>query len=376
MQYKNCQKCLLKTLKSSFETYLTTLRKPIDMRAEATKTLRELHQKLPLDVFLRVADCAVRPLVILHIPKTEAVIQKLRETATRGVKLAKAGSQVYKTCWLKGIYRSVENGQRKTNIIRDVMFKQQTVTNLIVSKFKLAQTTLHRQIYGKKYPGGGQKLEKMREIEGVSASGFEKVAAVILKKPKETRKKPGRQRGSNIQTKERQRKCEKVYRKRTAAEIRMESTAEAEKKKCKAKKDKEEQAEEEDEDKPTCAEIAASKPANKQLMIHHIDGVVPASTADVNMCEPPCSRRWARNDVTNKGSRSAGTTRMQSTDHGTMTGSQTQHIHQPPLWVHTRCDSLFGGVGKIYHTQGNLNRLSGAYTSSNINKSELQISKQ
>ena len=36
---------------------------------------------MPLDVFLRIADCAVRPLVILHIPKTESLIQWLKEAA-------------------------------------------------------------------------------------------------------------------------------------------------------------------------------------------------------------------------------------------------------------------------------------------------------
>ena len=38
--------------------------------AEACKNLKELHKTLPLDVFLRIADSAMRPLVILHIPKT------------------------------------------------------------------------------------------------------------------------------------------------------------------------------------------------------------------------------------------------------------------------------------------------------------------
>ena len=39
--------------------------------AEASKCLKELHEQLPLDVFLRIADSAVRPLVVLHVPKTE-----------------------------------------------------------------------------------------------------------------------------------------------------------------------------------------------------------------------------------------------------------------------------------------------------------------
>ena len=49
--------------------------------AEASKCLKELHKALPLDIFLHIADSVVRPLVILHIPKTEEVIQKLKKTA-------------------------------------------------------------------------------------------------------------------------------------------------------------------------------------------------------------------------------------------------------------------------------------------------------
>ena len=59
---------------------------------EATRILRELHDDLPLDVFLRIADCAVRPLVILHIPKTESLIQRLKETAVERTRRMLAGS--------------------------------------------------------------------------------------------------------------------------------------------------------------------------------------------------------------------------------------------------------------------------------------------
>ena len=47
--------------------------------------------------------------------------------------------------------------------VRDVMFKEMTATHVIVDKFKVKQTTTHRQLYGKKYPGGGQTLEQMKE---------------------------------------------------------------------------------------------------------------------------------------------------------------------------------------------------------------------
>ena len=39
------------------------------------------------------------------------------------------------------------------------MMKELTTTQTIVDEFKLAKTMIHRQIWGKKYPGGSQKLE-------------------------------------------------------------------------------------------------------------------------------------------------------------------------------------------------------------------------
>ena len=51
--------------------------------------------------------------------------------------------------------------------------------------------TIHRQIFGKKYPGGGQKIQEVRGPEGkstakASGSGTKKVAAVILKQSRKT----------------------------------------------------------------------------------------------------------------------------------------------------------------------------------------------
>ena len=63
--------------------------------AEACKNLKELHKRLPLEVFLRIADSAMRPLVILHIPKTEELCAKLREAAeTKTRKMAVGASRV------------------------------------------------------------------------------------------------------------------------------------------------------------------------------------------------------------------------------------------------------------------------------------------
>ena len=89
------------------------------------------------------------------------------------------------------------------------------------------------------------------------------------------------------------------------------------------------------------------------------------------------------NDVIKMGSRSAGTTGTQYTDHGSTTGSPTRHAHRPPqiivssLFGYNQCTlgttACVGGSGKIYHTQGDSNRLTGAYTSSKFNVSELHF---
>ena len=73
--------------------------------AEASKGLKELHEKLPLDVFLRIADSAVRPLVVLHIPKTEQIIEKLKEAAVQRM-------QRKKKCRLDG--RAGNNDNKKS----------------------------------------------------------------------------------------------------------------------------------------------------------------------------------------------------------------------------------------------------------------------
>ena len=146
------------------------------------------------------------------------------------------------------------------------MFKGKTVTQLVVDEFGLHKKTIHRQIYGKKYPGGGQTLEKLRKEDKkveASGSGTTTKIAVILKKAKATTdteppskkgKGPGKKSGIE----------------RSAKDIRGAATAEAEKQKREVRKRKalEEEEEEEDPDKPTKAEIAASKPARKTLFIH------------------------------------------------------------------------------------------------------------
>ena len=145
--------------------------------AEACKNLKELHKMLPLEVFLRIADSAMRPLVILHIPKTEELCAKMREAAeTKTRKMAVGASrvvEVMETTNLPQLHKEwrVEDAHKAKKMIacmvykyiRDVMFNETTATHVIVDKFKVKQTTTHRQLYRKKYPGGGQTLEQMKE---------------------------------------------------------------------------------------------------------------------------------------------------------------------------------------------------------------------
>ena len=213
--------------------------------AEASKCLKELHEKLLLDVFLRIADSAVQPLVILHIPRTEAVIEKLKETAIQRMqRKRKEGSTEVKDVMIErnlpqcGNWTMEEEYRPRKMIasilykyIRDAMFKEATVTQTVVDEFKLPKTTIHHQIYGKKYPGRGQTLEKLRKGDKkveASGSGTTKIA-VIFKKPKadaEPQSKKGKGPGK-ISDK-----------KRLAADIRGTATAEGEKAKRKKEKEK------------------------------------------------------------------------------------------------------------------------------------------
>ena len=252
--------------------------------AEATKTLRELHDDLPLDVFLRIADATVRPLVILHIPRTEALVNQLKEAGMEQMQRIMSGSHnvvdvmVQRNLPSCGTWTTEDEYKPRKMVaaiihkyIRDVMLKEPTATKVIVDEFKIPKTTIHRQIWGKKYTGGGQKLENVREGKSKakassSGSGVKKVAAVIIKRSVETDKlaekhvdvekgKKGKGTGKSSSSKS-----------RSAADIREQSTAKEQKQKRLEKAL--EEAEVEDPDLPTKAEIAASKPARRGILIH------------------------------------------------------------------------------------------------------------
>ena len=276
-------KLMVNDIRNKLRNLFNHIKKAHRHAAEATKTLRELHEDLPLDVFLRIADTTVRPLVILHIPKTEALVQKLKEAGVKQMQRLIAGSHnvvdvmVQQNLLTCGTWTTEDEYRPRKMIaglvhkyLRDAMLKEPTATQVIVDEFKLAKTTIHRQIFGKKYPGGGQKLQDIRGSEGKSiakalGSGTKKVAAVILKRSQKTEEllertvevakdKKGKGKGKSSSNKT-----------RSAADIRKESTAEEQKQK---RLERPLEPDNEDPDMPMRAEIAASKPARKNVIIH------------------------------------------------------------------------------------------------------------
>ena len=288
--------------------------------AEESKCLRELHEQLPLDVFLRIADTAVRPLVVLHIPQTEQVTEKLKETALRKTQKRTGSTEVIDVMISRNLPQRVakwtaEEEYRPIKMIASIVYKyvreamfepKKTVTQAIIDEFGLPKTTIHRQLFGKKYPGGGQTLEKLRSQDRkveATGSGPRKIA-VILKKlktvtekeppakktktstekdppPKRVeatgsgkRKPPAKTANTTTEEEPPSKKGKgpgkKSGKERSAKDIRGAATAESEKRKREVQKRKAREEEEEfdeDPDKPTKAEIRASKPASKGLFI-------------------------------------------------------------------------------------------------------------
>ena len=117
------------------------------------------------------------------------------------------------------------------------------MTQTVVDEFGLPKTTIHRQIFGKKYPGGGQTLEKLRKEDKkveASGSGTQKIA-VIFKKSKTDADK-------EVQSKKGKGPGKSSGKKRSAKDIRGAATAEEEKRKREIKKRKALEEEEEEED--------------------------------------------------------------------------------------------------------------------------------
>ena len=100
-------------------------------------------------------------------------MQEVAETKTRKTAVgASRVVEVMETMNLPQLHKewTVEDSHKAKKMIacmiykyiRDVMFNKTTATHVIVDKFKVKQKTIHRQLYGKKYPGGGQTLEQIK----------------------------------------------------------------------------------------------------------------------------------------------------------------------------------------------------------------------
>ena len=108
--------------------------------------------------------------------------------------------------------------------VRDVMFNEMTATHVIVDKFKVKQTTTHRQLYGKKYLGGGQTLEQMKErtskTEKCMTTGPVEQSKTSVKKKDtveeaEAKTGKGKEKASSPKSRERHKKfVKKVHRRR------------------------------------------------------------------------------------------------------------------------------------------------------------------
>ena len=107
--------------------------------------------------------------------------------------------------------------------VRDVMFNEMIATHVIVDKFNVKQTTIHRQLYGKKYPGGGQTLEQMKVRTTTRPIDQSKTRVETKDNVEEDEAKTSKGKG----------KGKKSQVKRMAEEIRKESTSETEKQKAK-----------------------------------------------------------------------------------------------------------------------------------------------
>ena len=113
------------------------------------------------------------------ILQQEALIQKLKEAGVEHMQRLRVGSHnivdvmVQRNLPTCGTWTTEDEYRPRKMIaglvhkyLRDVMLKEPTGIQVIVDEFKLAKTTIHRQISGKKYPGGGQKLQDIRGPEG------------------------------------------------------------------------------------------------------------------------------------------------------------------------------------------------------------------
>ena len=135
----------------------------------------------------------------------------------------------------------------------------------VSGKYGLNAMTMNRHILGKKYIGGkastsGTKLRGPAAVKVTARPVEEKTGEPAPTKKKDQKQKEmtkgkGKGKSSSVS--------------RTAQEIRSESTSDQQKEKSRKRKAEEAALDDEDDDRPTAAELAASKPARKGIVIHN-----------------------------------------------------------------------------------------------------------
>ena len=151
--------------------------------------------------------------------------------------------------------------------VKDQMYEGKIATPAmeVSGKYALNATTMNRHILGKKYAGGkastsGAKPQQPAVVRATAqpveeSKGEPAPTKKKDQKQKETTKGKGKGKSSSVS--------------RTAQEIRSESTSDQQKEKSKKRKAEEAALDDDEEDRPTAAEIAASKPAKKGIVIHN-----------------------------------------------------------------------------------------------------------
>ena len=177
--------------------------------------------------------------------------------------------------------------------VKDQMYKGKipTPATEVSKKYALNATTMNRHILGKKYAGGKASMSGTRKLAALKATSqpVDKSTNKLgdqaderidtTSKGKGAKKRPVDKSSKKLGD-EAEEQTETTSKGKdtgkhssvswTAKEIQSESTSDQQKEKSEKRKAEEAELEEEDDDgRPTAAEIAASKPPRKNIVIHH-----------------------------------------------------------------------------------------------------------
>ena len=247
------------------------------MVAEASQEMINLLDEIELPLWMKLADMTMRPLVHLEIPEITVMCEEARQISkdnqqhwdqsTKITTIMEARSLPFlPTSW------GYDKEGRAKKVIVGIIYKDvkdrmydgkiETPATEVSEKYALNATTMNRHILGKKYVGGKASgsgytrkpaAVKVTATERLVDKSKQKTAVQANEEEQSTRKSKGKGKSSGV--------------KRTAHEIREESTSEQQKQKAKKRKEDAQLEEEEDEDRPTQAEIEKSGPPKKHITI-------------------------------------------------------------------------------------------------------------